>query len=209
MVRRIFLWCLSPYVCFWSPQYQRQRHRGARSAVIHKDFFPVIIQKIHSHGKKNSFALTMDYFPSLQWKVLHRPPSTAVGTGPDRPFPTETPTRRPNALPPAASQHCTRVKHSTAPTQRYLVPTALFRSARCRDVHLDKRFLHHHPLLQVLESTQTLLCVPRAWMWLQVNTLPLFHLQGVIPFVELQSAGFIWFFLLLNVCFFICIFSPQ
>lgn len=142
------------------PSTKRQGHRGARSAMIKIFFPPVIIQQIHSHGKKNSFALTK--FPSLQWKVLHRPPSTAVGTGPDRPFPTETPTRRPNALPPAASQHCTRVKHSTAPTQRYLVPTALFRSARCRDVHLDKSFLHHHPLLQVLESTRTLLCVPRA-----------------------------------------------
>lgn len=107
MARRIFLWCLSPYVCFWSPQYQRQGHRGARSAVIHKDCFPVIIQQIHSHGKKNSFALTK--FPSLQWKVLHRPPSTAVGTGPDRPFPTETPTRWPNAL------LCLQLLLSTAP----------------------------------------------------------------------------------------------
>lgn len=52
--------------------------------------------------------------------MLYQTPSTAVGTGLDRPFPTQTPTGQPNALPSASSQHCIRVKHSTTPTSAIL-----------------------------------------------------------------------------------------
>lgn len=59
-------------------------------------------------------------------------------------------------------------------------------------------------------STWTLTSVhTKAWMYLQINTLSLSLLQGVIPLVELQTAGLIWLFLDLNACFFTCIFFPN